>query len=380
MTAPTAGGWILKARTAYRTNRLGIGMAAASILLACCLLTTLAVAQDEGVDPDRGTQVRASLNRAKKEGAKGQLPNKWWDLDARLDEAEKNGASESEWQALETEVQRLHNAAVFVGRMRKQKSGMEALLGRYDQSIAEIAALYGVEIDPVLAGQPAADDLIENLNQTNFARQVLVDSLTVTNRRLNDIVTTKVVYQDSLITALQVEVSSLHQKLWETELRAGVAEADRSAAETVLGQKQEREAAITGLRSSFGEDEAEVLLTPEGTIVMRVYGLSFGIGSADLQAGQQALIAKVAAAVQRFPEGEVSIEGHTDDTGSRDANLRLSRRRAETVARILENEMGVEPESIATAGIGPDRPLALNSSAEGRARNRRIDVVITAGP
>ena len=75
----------------------------------------------------------------------------------------------------------------------------------------------------------------------------------------------------------------------------------------------------------------------------------------------------------------VRIEGHTDDTGSRDANLRLSRRRAETVARVLEQELGLDVESVVTEGMGPDRPIALNSTAAGRARNRRIDVVITGG-
>jgi len=345
----------------------------------CLSLAPLALAQDDGLDPERGKQLRAGMELAKKDGAKGQLPRAWWDLDARLDEAEKTGASADEWLVLETDIRRLRNAAVFVAQMRKQKSGMEALLGRFDQALQEIAALYGLEPDPVLSGMPAADDLIERLSRANFDRQVTVDSLTVMNRRLNETVQTQVVYQDSLITALQVEVSSLHQKLWETELRAGVAEADRSAAESVLSGKQQREEAIAGLRESFGADEGEILLTPEGTIVMRVYGISFGVGSANLQAGQHSLIARVADAVRRFPDAAVRVEGHTDDTGSRDANLRLSRRRAETVARVLEQELAVAAESIATEGFGPDRPIALNSTADGRALNRRIDIVISGG-
>ncbi len=319
------------------------------------------------------------MDRAKKDGAKGQLPNTWWDLDSRLDEAENTGATVAEWEALETDVQRLQNAASFVTRMRRQKSGLEAMLGRFDQALGEIGALYDLETDPVLSGTPAAEDLVDRLNAANLTRQILVDSLSVTNRRLNSIVQTKVVYQDSMITALQIEVSALHQKLWETELRAGVAEADRSAAESVLTSKQEREEAIAGLRSLFGTDEGEVMLTPGGDIVMRVFGISFGVGSADLQSGQQSLIQKVATVVQRFAGADIRVEGHTDDTGSRDANLRLSRRRAETVARVLEQQLGTGAESIATEGFGPDRPIALNSSAEGRALNRRIDVVISGG-
>jgi len=319
------------------------------------------------------------MNVAKSDGAKGQLPHAWWELDARLDQAEEGGATASEWQALETDVRRLRNAAAFVAQMRKQKSGMEAMLGRFDQALAEIGALLGEKPSPILSGKPAADELLGRLSRANLARQIMVDSLTVENRRLSESVQTEVGYQDSMITALQIEVSALRQKLWETELRAGVAEADRSAAETVLSRKQQREETIVSLRESFGPTEGEIQLTPEGTIVMRVYGISFGVGSAALKAGQQALIAKIAAAMKRFPGAEVRIEGHTDDTGRRDGNLRLSRRRAETVARMLEQQLELAADSIATEGFGPDRPVALNSTAEGRAKNRRIDVVISGG-
>jgi outer membrane protein OmpA-like peptidoglycan-associated protein len=104
------------------------------------------------------------------------------------------------------------------------------------------------------------------------------------------------------------------------------------------------------------------------------------VGSASLSAGQDDLVNKIVAAIQLFPTAEVSVEGHTDNTGGHDANLRLSRRRAETVARILEQKLGRGEESIATEGFGPDQPIALNSTAEGRAMNRRIDVVIATNP
>ena len=94
-----------------------------------------------------------------------------------------------------------------------------------------------------------------------------------------------------------MEVSALRRQLWETELRVGVAEADRSAAESVLTKKQQREAAITLIRSSFSADEGEILLTPEGAVMMRLYGMSFAVGSANLKSGQGALVDKVAQAV-----------------------------------------------------------------------------------
>jgi len=66
------------------------------------------------------------------------------------------------------------------------------------------------------------------------------------------------------------------------------------------------------------------------------------------------------------------VIGHTDNTGTREANLALSLARAGAVRSYLAAK-GIAAASIAVAGAGPDQPLADNASAEGRARNRRIE-------
>lgn len=349
-----------------------IWIVGAVLVLGACL----AVAETNGRDPVLAKQLRQEMSLAKKDGAKGQLPQAWWDLDHRLDVAEDEGATAEAWQQMSVDAQRLRNAAAFVAGLRRQKSGMEALLGRFDQALREIAALSGTQVKPTLSGTPAATDLIERLSTTNLRRQVVVDSLTIANRKLAKSLAAAT-GQDSVLTRLRVEISALRQQLWEAELRAGVAEADRSAAESVLNTKQARDEAIASLRDSFDPAEGEIMLTPEGTIVMRVYGIAFAVGSAELSPDQAALLAKIVAAVQRFPGAAVRVEGHTDDTGSRQSNLRLSRRRAESVARALEKSLELPAETITTEGFGPDRPLALNNTPAGRALNRRIDVVLS---
>jgi outer membrane protein OmpA-like peptidoglycan-associated protein len=346
-------------------------------LLALFLAGVFPQAQARAEDPvGDEAEVKALLDQAKKLGAKGQLPLAWWDLDAKLRTCREDGCSEGQWRTLKREATRLVNQASFIKEMNQKKSGMEALLGRFDQALAEVAALYGVKVDPSLSGSDAADDLLEKLNRKNLDLRVQQDSLTIANRYLTDTVGGRVVAQDSIITKLTLEVSSLRQRLWEVELRAGVAEADRSAAETALIRKQEKEAAIASIKSSIGPGAGEVLLTPEGDILLRITGIAFGVGSAELRMGQEVVVERVAGAVGLFPGSTVEVAGHTDDTGSRAANLRLSRRRAETVARLLEQQLGLDEGAIATEGYGPDRPVALNDSDEGRAKNRRIDVVI----
>ena len=331
-------------------------------------------------DEDSAVAVKTLLDEARKLGAKGQLPLSWWDLNQRYDKALEQGADDATWDQLLVEATRFRNRAAFIEDMRERKSGMEALLGRFDQALSEIAAFSGVDLDGALTGTALSADLLVKLEQDQLRRRVLVGSLTVSNRRLNEMVGGRVAVQDSQITALLVEVSALRQKLWETELRVGVAEADRSAAEVLLTRRQQREDAITQVRRSFTPDEAEILLTGDGSVVLRVHGIAFAVGSAQVSAGQDDLVARLAAAVALFPGAALSVEGHTDDTGSREANLRLSRRRAETVAVLLAESLGLEPASLATEGFGPDRPVALNSTAEGRALNRRIDVVVGTEP
>lgn len=345
------------------------------LTLILSLNVTAALAQDE---PETGPleEMKELQSQAKKLGAKSHLNMAWRQLDSHLGYAEDNGASDAQWAKIRQEATRLLNQATFLNQVRKKKNSEEVLLGRFDQALLEIAMLYGVELDPVMSGSPQANLLLEKLSRKNFRRQVQLDSLTVSNRQLNEHVGGTMAAQDSLITALNVQLRSVRQKLWETELRAGVAEADRSAAETVLTGKQAREASLTALHASISEDEGEILMTGNNRVVMRLHGISFAVGSSQLKSGQDVLLAKVSDAIALFPGAKVLVEGHTDDTGSRKANLRLSRRRAETVARTLEKMLGRGENSITTEGYGPDRPVALNDSAKGRARNRRIDLIM----
>lgn len=351
-------------------------------VLTCAALVSLLgmSAAPAGAQPaDPGAEARGLIEQARRAGGKGTLPNAWWDLEARVRAADEQGSA-ADWGAVEAEARRLLNAAEFLNQMRQHKSALEALLGRYDQSLAEIGALFGVEPSPLLSGAPAADDLLGRLTAASLRRQVEADSLRVENRRLAGTVGDRAEALEAQVATQQAEISELRRKLWDTELRAGMAEADRTAAESVLTRKQQREEAIAALRDGFGKDEAEIVVNAEGSVVLRVFGLSFGVGSADLGKGQDKLVAKIADAVARFPGAPLVVEGHTDDSGGREANLKLSLRRAAAVARLLETKLSLAPESVATAGIGPDRPLASNATKAGKARNRRIDVVIGAQP
>ncbi|MFM2134915.1 MAG: hypothetical protein RL021_315 [Bacteroidota bacterium] len=87
-------------------------------------------------------------------------------------------------------------------------------------------------------------------------------------------------------------------------------------------------------------------------------------------------IQQLADYLNAHPHLHAVIEGHTDNTGDASANLKLSQQRAETVRQVLLT-FGVEPERVESRGYGPNRPRADNSTVEGRALNRRVEVRLT---
>ena len=92
------------------------------------------------------------------------------------------------------------------------------------------------------------------------------------------------------------------------------------------------------------------------------------------------LLSKVQRSIRNFQEPDVVIEGHTDSTGSEEVNDHLSQKRAEAVRDYLVANRTLPTEKILAVGYGSGRPLASNKTEEGRAINRRIDVVITPMP
>lgn len=113
--------------------------------------------------------------------------------------------------------------------------------------------------------------------------------------------------------------------------------------------------------------------------VMTLAGDAFASGQSSLRAEARANLQRVVEFVQRYPGQAVMIEGHTDGQGSGNANQVLSQRRAEAVRAALIED-GVQETRLSAVGVGEDRPVADNMSAEGRARNRRVEIIIQGAP
>ena len=102
---------------------------------------------------------------------------------------------------------------------------------------------------------------------------------------------------------------------------------------------------------------------------------SFGFDSATLKPGAEDEIARVAAVLIKYPQTNISIEGHTDSKGTEEYNMDLSRRRAEVVKNSLMGQ-GISSSRLQTIGFGESKPVATNDTEAGRQQNRRVRIVI----
>jgi outer membrane protein OmpA-like peptidoglycan-associated protein len=181
--------------------------------------------------------------------------------------------------------------------------------------------------------------------------------------------------QSNEIQSLQQESESGILRLADMEEEIRAATAERAA----LVQRLEAQARV---KEQFERVEkmfsrSEVRVFREGNnVILRMVGLSFDSGKADIRQGSFDLLTKVEKAIDVFPRSELVIEGHTDSYGGDESNQQLSQRRAESVQQYMINAMRIPSYRLIATGYGETNPVANNETESGRARNRRIDIVI----
>jgi len=115
-----------------------------------------------------------------------------------------------------------------------------------------------------------------------------------------------------------------------------------------------------------------------GTVITLAGGVLFASGKSELLPSAENNLSQVAEAISSQHDKHVLVEGYTDSRGSAQLNQNLSKARADSVAAFLVNH-GVETSRITTSGLGPSNPVADNKTAEGRANNRRVELVLQRG-
>ena len=141
----------------------------------------------------------------------------------------------------------------------------------------------------------------------------------------------------------------------------------------VIGNQLDAQAA--DLESSLNSDGIEIVNTGDRLIVTMPDDLLFEVDSAVVRADLRVELRALADSLIKFPDTTVDVIGHTDNTGAASYNQELSARRASSVTAVLIDS-GVTSSRLRSYGVGEDQPVASNLTPEGRAQNRRVEIVI----
>ena len=165
------------------------------------------------------------------------------------------------------------------------------------------------------------------------------------------------------------------------DLSIARADANAAAAAAVIATQQAADERVAASQARADAEIARAQLadlqakeTQRG-LVVTLGDVLFETDRAELKPGAARSLDQLAEALRNDSRATMSIEGHTDSTGSRNYNIDLSLRRAESVQSYLVSH-GISPTRITVRGMGPDFPVADNTSMSGRLQNRRVEVIV----
>lgn len=214
-------------------------------------------------------------------------------------------------------------------------------------------------------------ELIKDFNRREYTRE---DAVLWYQQQLSQVaspITSELPFNEpnrNVVLGLQQSIKELIQQRDDTA-------AQRSQYEQELSLSAEQRAAIDKVQSLFTAAEATVYQQRQNVLIS-AHGFRFPPGGSEIGTNDFALMNKIIQAVKTFPESTIAISGHTDSTGSAEINKRLSRERAENVAKFLVEVGGIDAGRIIATGYGAEKPVASNATADGRAANRRVEILI----
>ena len=141
-----------------------------------------------------------------------------------------------------------------------------------------------------------------------------------------------------------------------------------------LSEGEEYQLYIVEKKAIVQEVEAGDILSDLNSKGFAVLYINFDTDQAAIKSESMPIVNEIASMLEANPAIEVSIEGHTDNTGSPSHNKILSRQRAEAVVNALINQ-GIDSKRLSSVGWGQDRPIADNKTEEGKGKNRRVEIV-----
>lgn len=172
----------------------------------------------------------------------------------------------------------------------------------------------------------------------------------------------------------QIENGKLQRSNAQMELRSSEATIAKQQAEQLQQEVALREDKLQQQLAELEELKAMQAQNTDRGMVLTLGDVLFDTNESTLRSGARQNLNKVVAFLQKYPDRFVQIEGHTDNTGDDEYNFNLSTERALAVRTALQVQ-GIDGSRIVARGLGENTPVASNNVAEGRQRNRRVELI-----
>jgi outer membrane protein OmpA-like peptidoglycan-associated protein len=296
------------------------------LVAALGALTTLAGCGSSGNVSPQLSGARAVLNEARRSSAARVEPDELLIAERTLDVAEN---------ADDGSIAEMHYA--YIAEREARVAMADARRRLTEQGIAQDESEYTAELERV--ARERGQELDTTQRDLRERERILQEE-----RRLRD---------------------EQAQVLRQREAQLAAEQEARRVAEENARVAMDRVAQLANVR----QGPAETVITLSGEVL-------FASGSADLRPEARDRLSAVAAALRASTDQSAIVAGYTDSRGARDRNQDLSQRRAEAVREFLVQE-GVPQDRIRAEGRGQSMPIAGNSTAEGRATNRRVEIIMT---
>jgi outer membrane protein OmpA-like peptidoglycan-associated protein len=293
----------------------------------------------------------------------------------------------------EYEARHASNIALSVRALNRNDQAWEKLMLLYEIQMNRIGNSFGFETLPFDNGPLAAADTLilyitalrdDNKRMTVEMRQKSTDltsKLQAVVERFDyeaasgDPVKLIQVLDEKIID-LTDENKTLTAELDNTQTSLENIKSKNELISVQLSTRVEKEEKFRKAKTMLNPSEGEVLFNSSNDIVLRLSGLSFDIGKSDVQDEHIPLLEKVKQVIQLFPDVQIVVEGHTDASGEAAANVSLSEKRAFSVMQYLRQSLLIPADQISSMGYGADKPVGSNQTKDGRAKNRRIDIIL----
>ena len=178
--------------------------------------------------------------------------------------------------------------------------------------------------------------------------------------------------------------AALREARFKAEADSAAARLKRAAAaredslnKLLAEERAKAEARQNEARNKLNELQSKLIQVTQDArgIILSMSDILFDVDKATLKPDLQTSLAKIAGILSVYQELDVSVEGHTDNTGTAEHNMKLSEQRAQNVLDFLVKQ-GIEGKRLSAKGYGMTMPVADNATKEGRQKNRRVDLVI----